>query len=352
MFKKNNDLESGWNDFDPKSSKKKNKKSDSSIKKSWVGKKLTKDFSKKFNFLEKIVKFIILAALVIFVSSKRLSQKSKKNELVKRTYEKISSSEFSFIPPSTAFFILLSFIPIISLVLILLSTISDYQKVFVDEILKKFIPGLSDFISSFQKNKELSSLENTGIWFLVASLIWISSSGYARFVYSISYIYGHKNLGNVISNKIKGIFIVIAMALYITLALLIYIPFINFLKKNLDDDSLYLTFFYISATIYVVFFYYFGMILFFKFVPKFRLKWKHINPGVWISVLPISLFTVSFGFLASLSSYGSYGILGTFIYISFFTLILTYFMYVGVMANEAYYKTYFSLDTYGWFERK
>jgi membrane protein len=51
---------------------------------------------------------------------------------------------------------------------------------------------------------------------------------------------------------------------------------------------------------------------------------------------------MSFGYLSALIDYAKYGSIGTFLYSITFVLVLSYFLYAGIIVNASYYKTFFS----------
>lgn len=316
------------------------------LKNSWISKNIVKKQENKFVFFEKIIKFFIKIILWMVISKVVLKNKTKTNELIDRTFKKFNSKDFGFIPYSTAFYFLISFVPIITLLIFMLSIIPGYEKIFVEQIINKILPGVSSLIDL---SKSLTSLNAaatyTTIIILLISSIWLASSGFGKFIYSQNYIYNHSNLGNWLKNRLKGMLIVIGIIVYLFLTSAFYIFLYDAFNKNISNSLAQNIYFYTSFLIYLFIITYLGIGMLYKAAPSFKLSWAMINPGILITTIPIVIFIGLFGSLTSLINYGKYGIVGIFMYVAIFISFLTYFMYLGIVANEAYYKTFFSTRT-------
>ncbi|WP_027120723.1 YihY/virulence factor BrkB family protein [Mycoplasmopsis lipofaciens] len=314
------------------------------LKKSWLSKNILPRKNYKKSWDEKLIKFFI--KIILWIATPRASwkNKSKTSELINRTYLKFSGRDFTFIPISLAFYFLISFVPIITIVVMLLSLISNYNQIFIDEILARIIPGVKAIMNIPDSIKQ-SKAQYTSIILLMLASIWIASSGFGKFIYSQNYIYGHENLGNWLTNRIKGFIVVIGISIYLFLFISLYIFFHKAFSYSINEKFTKNTIFYISFSIYLIINLYFGFTLMFKLTPSFKLSWNMVFPGVLISSIPVMIFIMLFGYLTSIIDYNKYGVIGTFMYIAMFVSTLSYFMYLGIIVNEAYYKTYFSSYT-------
>ncbi|UUD35121.1 YihY/virulence factor BrkB family protein [Mycoplasmopsis caviae] len=312
------------------------------LKKSWFARNIAPVDNKRWLFIEKIVKFFLM--IILWIATPRLSwkNKSKTNELINRTYKKFTDKSFVFIPLTTAFYFLVSFVPIITIMIILLSLIPSYHTLFINEILGRIIPGVTSIIKIPDTSKKGAQL--TSLIILCLASLWMSSSGFGKFIYSQNYIYGHKNLGNWLTNRLKGLLVVLSISIYLFLAGALYL---FFYQTFTDSLSIYYKniYFYITFSIYLLVVLYFGLSLLYTMSPSFKLGWTTVFPGVLITSIPIMIFMTIFGFLTSLIKYDKYGIIGSFMYIALFVSYLTYFMFLGIIVNEAYYKTFVSSYT-------
>lgn len=312
------------------------------IKKSWMAKNIIPVEKKRFAFIEKIIKFFIMIILKIVTPRQSWKNKSKTEELINRTYTKFTNKDFAFIPISTAFYFLVSFVPIITTVDLLLMLIKDYDKVFLDVILAKIIPGAKSLLSIDVKATKYT--QNVAIIILILASTWLASAGFSRFVYSQNYIYNHEHLGNWFTNRLKGFMIMLSVALYMFLTLALYIFFYNAFTAKLSEyhKNIY---FYITFSVFLFITFYLGFILLYKITPNFKLPWNLVLPGAMITTVPLWIFFLIFGYLTSLIDYNKYGVIGIFMYIAMLVSYMSYFMYLGIIANEAYYKTYYSSYT-------
>ncbi|WP_027334303.1 YihY/virulence factor BrkB family protein [Mycoplasma elephantis] len=300
---------------------------------------------KRKTILETTIKFFINIIFLISIPKKRRLNKNKNKELVNTTYNQISSKEFKFIPSSTSFHLLVAFVPIISMVFgLLYLTNNEFADSFKENILSRIIPGIEKTIdgTSFIDNK-ISNISAFSVVF--ASSLFLGSSGFSSLIFTQNYIYKHKTMGNVFANRIKGILIVCSITIFLYLSSLTYLVTLKILSLDRNLNTFKLLWSYILLSVWIIVTLIIGISLLFKMSPTFKLKWKQIVPGVIIAATPMILFSIIFGFISSIFDYGKYGIIGTLLYLSVFIYVITYFMYLGIIANAAYLKTYFTIRT-------
>ncbi|OYD26898.1 membrane protein [Mycoplasma testudineum] len=358
--KKNKKIYSGWSGYESKPIKKDNFLK-SKFRQSWVQKKAITTINEGFKIKELIVKFLINISLTIIVSGDKIKNRTKRIELVERIYERLGARDFSFIPVATAFYLFVSFIPIIFFASMIVSSVPQFSEILSTDVFDRIIPGLSFTVESIflatSKASEGTPLNvliyssffnNTGaavgIVILMVSLVWFSSTGYSKLIYSMSYIYEHKNYGNGLVNRLKSIFIMTIITLYLSIFLLGFSAFVNEIKTNVTGSN-YEFLYYLNFVVISTFFYYFGLVLLLKFTPKFKLTFGQVQPGVLISLIPLVILTSIFSLIVSLSSLNSLGFISSIFFITSFVLLFSYFLYAGIIANEAYYKTFHSLRT-------
>ncbi|MBU4689510.1 YihY/virulence factor BrkB family protein [Mycoplasma zalophidermidis] len=313
------------------------------IKKSVINKSVIPNENKQWWLLEKIIKFFIMLILWIATPKTTWKNKSKTKELIDRTYNRFTAKDLTFIPISLSFYFLVSFVPILTVVIVLLSFIQDYNNVFLNVILVRIIPGVENLINVPNLNIN-HGVQYTTIAILLLTSTWLGSNGWGRFIYSQNYIYGHETLGNFFINRIKGFFIVVSISIYLFLVTAFYIFIYKLISTNLNSVGEKI-FFYVSFDIYLMIVLYFGFTLIYKLTPSFKLSWNSVLPGVLIASFPNMLFIGAFGYLTSLIKYNQYGAIGTFMYIALFVSSLSYFIFLGLIVNESYYKTYHSSYT-------
>ena len=307
---------------------------------------------KKVSFKERIIKFFIYIALRLVVRPSKWKNPEKNYEIINRSYARIMSSDFVYIPSSLAFYFIISFMPIMSLVLFFYqinfihSWIVQNDNDALKNLLSKFIPGIGSLIEQIKHIVEKKGFKEIKLGAFVATILsliissWISASGFTKLVFTQSYIYEHKYLGGFWTNRIKGMLIVFSFTIFIFLILMINI----FLERKIElldikshPKEILSRFILIIGLFFWLFI---GFTCLYKFSPRFKISFKNVIPGALVSTMPTALFLSIFGSISSLWSYGQYGILGTIMYIGMLCLIITYFIFVGIITNAAHYKTF------------
>lgn len=354
-----NKLKTGW-DALPNSPKPK-------INYKWVSKQTYRN-STEINIFDKLIKIIIMISLRMTLNKKISINPIKKRELIDTTYDNLSSPKFTFIPAGLGLYLFFSMIPIFIIVVSSIEVISNipilsggkdmgWGTILRRDILGKIIPGIDSLIISI-KTDELNNIwVNTTIFILLISSIWFSSKGLVKFIDSQSNIYDHTEQTNFVIKRLRGIMMVPIISIFLIFSLLSFIPLINFyqlqwppiISSNPDIAPVfsweYEVIFYFSMSIFLILWSYLGVGLLFRFSPLFKLKWQQIAPGILITIIPMVIFIMSFGYLSALINYTKYGAIGTFLYAITFVLVLSYFLYAGIIINASYYKTFFSHRT-------
>ena len=349
-----NKLKSGWNALQNSKPKKQKYK--------WVSKHTYRNLD-EITVFEKLIKIIIFISLKLTFNKKIFINPVKKRELIDTTYEKISSPKFNFIPAGLGLYLFFSMIPISIIVIAVIGAISHipilsggedlgWGVILSKDILGKIIPGVDSLLINIDAGDMNNILINTTIIILLLSSIWFSSKGISKFIDSQSTIYEHTEQTNFIIKRLRGIMIVPLISIFFIISLLSLIPLISLYQTIwppiISPDNIrifsweYEIIFYFTLTIYLIIWSYIGVGLLFRFSPLFKLKWSEIAPGILITVIPTVIFIMSFGYISALIDYTKYGAIGTFLYSITFVLVLSYFLYSGIIINASYYKTFFS----------
>ena len=328
----------------------------------------------KVSIAEKIIKFIIYIALRLVIRPKHWKDPKKNYEIIDRTYSRIMSADFIYIPSSIAFYIIMAFMPIMSLIMALdnIGFIRDLMHVpgtgtgannpeetYVEVILGKFIPGIKDLLGQIKgaTTGDQTMAAEVGAWAaIVLSLFistWIAAGGFAKLVFTQSYIYQHKYVGGYWMNKIKGLSMVVSFTLYLLIALTINIGFehlMNYWNLTTTTKDI-LRYVFLSFGLFFLIF--IGFIILYRFSPRFKTKIRWIIPGAMTSTIPTAGFLILFGSISSLWSYGKFGSIGTIMYIGMGALMITYFIFVGILVNSSYHNTHIGKVEKKWtFSRK
>ncbi|QNM93709.1 YihY/virulence factor BrkB family protein [Mycoplasma sp. Pen4] len=325
----------------------------------------------KLIFLSKIYEYIVKNIIIKFFSfvllkARNDSEKRKRLKVIDNVYNNFSSKEYNFIWLSTAFYLLISFVPVIYIVFMLnslvqqsgiLSTVMGTENIndkFAYFILGRFTPNATQYFS-FPTAATSGAQDTTGAFWkimpLFLSSLYISSSGYAKLISSNNYIYNHSKMGTYWGNKIKGLFIVLVVSVlfwFISLLdIIIEQSIINVNQRMLGTQEVSLSWF--NSFIYYLLMIIFLVIIFlvlFKLTPSFKLSFKSIYKGVIISVIPTILLAALFNVITPHLKYDKFGgAVGFFFTIGFFINWFVYFMFLGITFNNAYYKKYVSTRT-------
>ncbi|WP_412031825.1 YihY/virulence factor BrkB family protein [Metamycoplasma buccale] len=317
------------------------------------------------NIIERIVKWFIYIILFIAIPHKIKNNKTKGKEIVNNTYKKFNSREFAFIPAGNAMYLFLSFIPISCLLISVIGPIKiEYNIVLRYAILGRIIPGVQDTLPDMTSIWKNAGGAITFVLFAV-SVIWFSSKGYSKFVFSVDALYEHKTPLHMVLIRIKGVVISVILTIFLTALLLSFTAFMSFLMKEAGFSGLstqeeyskvklvsdlklrweFWLIYYFTIVLTLPIFTYLSILLFFKFAPSFKIKFSHIHPGALIASIPISIFILIFGSLTSIIRYDKFGPVATFMYLILLVSLMSYFIYIGVIVNSSYYKTFINLPT-------
>ncbi len=334
---------------------------------------------KKIPMAEKIVKGIIYFALRLAIRPRKWKDPKKNIEIINRTYRRIMSSDFVYIPSSIAFYLVMAFLPILSMISLayLIPGLSDYIQTHrigdqkwinshpggdaISDVLGRFIPGGDSIFTQIKHvmlgNSAGTNASGTVTTAVTASLsrtvassfavafsllvsTWIAANGFSKLIFTQSHIYEHKYLGGYWMNKLKGMSLVIALTLFLMIALLINIAFSSWIHSYNLGETMFKVIFYSFLVVSMFFGFFLAFIMLYRFSPRYKIRFKDVFPGAVVTTLPTALLIVLFGSISSLWSYGSYGVLGAIMFIGMASLLITYFIFVGITANAAYYKTF------------
>ncbi|MGX9339901.1 YihY/virulence factor BrkB family protein [Mycoplasma sp. 2261] len=361
MKKRNkNLLQTGWNN-DKNQEKKLNNNANSISAKQVIKNK------NKQNFFEKVLKAIIYGILFVAIPNYLRSSKVKGKEIVRSTYAKINSNEFAFVPTGYAMYLFLSFIPTLGLVIGIIGAINSQLEIVIKvTILGQLIPGIENVIPAFS---EIWSSPGgiAAFIFLTISILWISSKGYSKFIWSFDALYEQKTSSSMWRTRIKGFITSIIITVLLVVFLLVTSAFLNFILKNVFSINVdhtttlkmlpweFQLIFWIPTVLFLPIITYVAFLFFFKFAPNFKLKFSHVNPGALIVTVPTTLYILIFGSLTSVFDYKKFGVVASFMYIILLLSVMSYFIYTGVIVNSSFYKTFINLpilEKNKWFSRK
>lgn len=308
----------------------------------------------KMSLIERVIKFFIYIALRIVIRPRAWKDPRKNYEIIDRAYKRIVSADFVYIPSSIAFYIIMAFMPIMSLIMAInnieffkewMVVPEDPKHTYIEAILGKFIPGIKELLSQIKGVTSGDSMvSEIGAWaaiiFSLAVSTWIASGGFAKLIFTQSYIYGHKYVGGYWMNKFKGFSMVLSFTAYLLTALIINVAFEHLLKTVSWSEGAKESVRYLFLSTGLFFLIFIGFIILYRFSPRYKTKIRWIIPGAMTSTIPTAGFLILFGSVSSLWNYGQFGAIGTIMYIGMGALTITYFIFVGILVNSAYHNTH------------
>ncbi|CAM9102677.1 YihY/virulence factor BrkB family protein [Mycoplasma marinum] len=297
---------------------------------------------KKVSITERIVKSIIWVALRLAIRPKHWKDGRKNYQIIDRAYKRIMAPDFLFIPPAFAFYLVMAFMPITLLTLLIVSNIPQVFS-FVEMTLNNFTGGNAKTFTSLLTNIRSAGAISTLVVMILFSL-WIASGGFAKFVYTESYVYDHPRVGGYWMNKLRGMFIVTCLTIFVAIGitLLSLVPTIINHMGISYDSTVYTLLYYLIISIGAFIGIYFGTIALFTLSPRFKQTWRQVHPGALATTIPTAGFMVLFTLLTKIFfRYESYGVLGIFMTIAACMFQISYFIYVGIIVNVVFYKTHY-----------
>lgn len=293
---------------------------------------------------EIIIKSIVLFALTIGFLGTNWRLRTKNKAIVNEAYKKIIDPSFIYLAPAFAFSMVMAFMPILLLIYLVIgsnSVIEHQVNAMLNSIFGQFYLIFQDTSSTWATFLKSPS-SAFSILIIIFTSTWVSAAGFSKFIYSCSLIYKHDRFGGFLMNRFRGISIVVSISLYFAFIFTLFTGIsigINSLTWLRNIHWLFIAvskivlFLYILGSIYV------GICLLFKYAPRFKLTWKQVHAGAVIAAIPttifLTLFTIISSYFINYSSIG--GNLSYFMTLSMSLLIFAYFIYVGVIANAAFY---------------
>lgn len=309
----------------------------------------------KMSFIERLIRFVIYIALRIVIRPKAWKDPRKNYEIIDHAYKRIVSADFVYIPSSIAFYIIMAFMPIMSLIMAInnLEFFKEWMEVpgdpnkatYIETILGKFIPGIKELLSQIKGVTNGGTMvSQIGAWaaiiFSLAVSTWIASGGFAKLIFTQSYIYEHKYVGGFWANKFKGLSMVLSFTAYLLMALIVNVAFEHLLNAVNWSETIKDVIRYSFLSVGLFFLIFIGFIVMYRFSPRFKTRIRWIIPGAMTSTIPTAGFLILFGSVSSLWNYGQFGAIGTIMYIGMGALTITYFIFVGILVNSAYHNTH------------
>lgn len=261
--------------------------------------------------------------------------------LVQSLYQVIMKPEMRILPGNLAFFLVLSIIPIITLI----GFIASYFSISIDSLINFLVLTLpkevSDVLLPFIQGK---GIDGNIIFYMITGFIVASNGAHSIILTSnILYEIPHSDF---LRRRIKSFFLTI---LLVTLFffVIIFLAFGNVILRFILDfgflkfisETFYHSFVYLKWPI--AFFFIFVLVkMIYTIAPDKRIPSRYVNKGAMFTTLAWSLITAVYSYyVAHFTHYDIfYGSLSGIIVLMIWIYILSYVLVVGIAINTESYK--------------
>ncbi|WP_025755108.1 YhjD/YihY/BrkB family envelope integrity protein [Mycoplasmopsis cricetuli] len=288
----------------------------------------------------------------------------KRQAVVEIVFQKFRTNEFNFTWLTIAFYFLISFVPIIFIVSNLHFLVgyayfgpeSEEKSIlnnwFISGTLNNFLPDIKQYANSISLVEFDNSTSNFLVFFrrffIFIATLWFASTGYGKLVSAVNYMYDHEKSGTYLGNRLKGLGLVLLVSVLFwlfslgyTLINYLFLEYNEFLKVSVT------TFSKAIFGIFVFVFLYFLFLFLFKLCPSFTIKFRHINRGILFAAIPNAIFVIIFSlWIGDFLNYDKYGSIGFVLTLAFFITWFVNLMFLGILFNQAYYKSFHNQRTY------
>lgn len=265
----------------------------------------------------------------------------KTNEKVKRFLEMILRPELRILPGHLAFFIVLSLIPTITLVVYFASVFAVSTDTLVG-LMENLIPSqISDLLMPYLLGKGMSV--SVGLSMIVA--FFVASNGAYSIITASNTLYKIEGT-SYIKGRIKAFFMTILLVLLIIFMMLIFAygnNILNFvfslgiIKKF--SETVYIIYFILKWTL-ALFIMFCLIKLLYTMAPDYAIKSKYMNKGAAFTTVAFVFVSVIYSYyVTNIANYNViYGSLSSIVMLMIFIYILSYIFVVGIIINRSTYE--------------
>lgn len=229
----------------------------------------------------------------------------------------------------SAFFLIISFLPFIALVLTLMQRIHFSSGV---PILEAALGLFPDAVASFVEGLVPSPLESTGVLpVAIITAVWSSSMGMIAIIKGLDQIYEVKETRNYFLMRAMAVLYVLGFAVVIllTAALLLFGSTIyNYLLQHSPPFFATLLMNFKSLVGFILLFLFFTLM--FCFLPRRRIRFIHNLAGAAFGAAGWVLFSFFFSlFVENFSNFSIYGSLATLVVLMYWLFFCMYILFLG-----------------------
>lgn len=269
-----------------------------------------------------------------------MKEKLFKNKYIKNFYEILMIPEIRILPGSLAFFLVMSVVPMITLVAALCSTFS-LSTTDITNFFGSILPtGVEEMLLSIFNGADASKVS---LWFIILGF-FLASNGAHAIILASNMLYKIPNK-NYLTRRIKALFLTIIL-MNLILFILIVLGFGNIiLKLTLGlkifakvADTIYNCFIILKWPVAIIIIFFLIKVIY-TMAPDKRIPSKYVNKGSLFATVGLILSTAIYSYYANnIADYSyMYGNLANVIVLMILVYVTSYILVLGIAINANLY---------------
>jgi len=269
-----------------------------------------------------------------------MKQITKTVSYVKFFLTKMKEDAVSAFAAETAFFIILSFIPFLMLLLTLIQYLPITEDAMVTMAIQLLPHGVNTYVVSLV-NEIYSQPSVTIISVTAISALWSASKGFLSMMQGFNSIYKIPETRNYVRLRLVASFytLIFALTLVVSLAILvfgnkIFIGIVNQLPL-LEDFALMVMSIRSAGGLLVLFLFFSAMYL---WIPNFKCRFVFVIPGAIVASIGWMGFSLIYSlYIDNFANFNTYGSLTVLIFCMLWLYACMYILFIGCEINELLY---------------
>lgn len=269
-----------------------------------------------------------------------MKEKIIQNKHIKNFYEILMIPEIRILPGSLAYFLVMSIVPIITLVAALCSKISLSTADLTNFFTSILPTGVEEILLSIFAGVDSNEIS---LWFIILGFI-LASNGAHAIILASNMLYKTPN-SSYLSRRVKALFLtIILMSLF--LFILLVLAFGNIILKFILEleifssisNSVYHSFVILKWPIAIIIIFFLIKVLY-TMAPDKRIPSKYVNKGTMFATVGLILSTAIYSYYANnIANYSiMYGNLANVIVLMILVYVISYILVIGIAMNANIY---------------
>ncbi len=269
-----------------------------------------------------------------------MKEKIIQNKHIKNFYEILMIPEIRILPGSLAYFLVMSIVPIITLVAALCAKISLSTADLTNFFTSILPTGVEEILLSIFAGVDSNEIS---LWFIILGFI-LASNGAHAIILASNMLYKTPN-SSYLSRRVKALFLtIILMSLF--LFILLVLAFGNIILKFILEleifssisNSVYHSFVVLKWPIAIIIIFFLIKVLY-TMAPDKRIPSKYVNKGTMFATVGLILSTAIYSYYANnIANYSiMYGNLANVIVLMILVYVISYILVIGIAMNANIY---------------